>query len=50
MKNQIFDRMKQPSTWAGLASIAAMVLTGSPDLSAVASQLVLSLGLVLVDA
>lgn len=50
MKEQILNRVKQPSTWAGLASVAAMVLTGSTDLAAVASQLVLSLGLVLVDA
>lgn len=50
MENQILSRVKQPSTWAGFASIAVMVLTGSQDLSSIASQLVLALGLILADA
>lgn len=50
MKNQILSRVRQPSTWAGFAAILATVITGSPELAGVASQLVLSLGLVLVDA
>lgn len=50
MKSQILSRVRQPSTWAGFAAVLATVITGSPELANVASQLVLSLGLILVDA